>query len=51
MRKFLGVEGLHFHTLCEQNSDALAITLKAVEDKFGHIMKNMKWLIWAVDII
>ena len=39
-----GVEGLHFHTLCEQNSDALAITLKAVEDKFGHIMKNMKWI-------
>ena len=26
-----GISGLHFHTLCEQNSDALAVTLKAVE--------------------
>ncbi len=38
------VEGLHFHTLCEQNSDALAETLEAVEEKFGRWLKNMKWL-------
>lgn len=39
-----GVEGLHFHTLCEQNSDALEATLAAVEDKFGGFLKQMKWL-------
>ena len=27
-----GIEGIHFHTLCEQNSDALEVTLKAVEE-------------------
>ena len=30
-----GVTGLHFHTLCEQNSDDLATTLTAFEEKFG----------------
>lgn len=39
-----GVEGFHFHTLCEQNADALEITLKAVEKKFGPYLKKMKWL-------
>ena len=39
-----GVDGLHFHTLCEQNADALAITLEAVEEKFGPWMKKMKWI-------
>jgi len=39
-----GIEGLHFHTLCEQDSDALEITLKAVEEKFGKYLYNMKWL-------
>lgn len=39
-----GVEGLHFHTLCEQNSDALAVTLEAVEEKFGKYLRRMKWL-------
>ena len=29
-----GLEGLHFHTLCEQGADALAVTLEAVEAKF-----------------
>ena len=29
------VDGLHFHTLCEQNSDDLETTLRAVEEKFG----------------
>lgn len=38
------LDGLHFHTLCEQNSDALEITLQAVEDKFGDILPRMKWL-------
>lgn len=38
------LDGLHFHTLCEQNSDALDITLKAVEDGFGDILPRMKWI-------
>lgn len=39
-----GVEGLHFHTLCEQNADDLEITLAAVEEKFGVYLSKMKWL-------
>ena len=38
------LDGLHFHTLCEQDSDALEVTLQAVEDKFGDILPQMKWL-------
>ncbi len=38
------LDGLHFHTLCEQNSDALEQTLSALEEKFGFILKNVKWL-------
>lgn len=38
------VDGLHFHTLCEQNSDDLETTLKAVEEKFGKYLRKMKWL-------
>jgi carboxynorspermidine decarboxylase len=38
-----GLEGLHFHTLCEQNSDALEHTLEAFEAKFGHHLADMKW--------
>jgi len=39
-----GVEGLHFHTLCEQGSGALAVTLEAVEEKFGPWLSQMKWI-------
>ena len=38
------LDGLHFHTLCEQDSDALETTLKAVEEKFGDVIPKMKWL-------
>lgn len=38
------LEGLHFHTLCEQDSDALEITLNAVAERFGSILPRMKWL-------
>ena len=38
------LSGLHFHTLCEQDSSALATTLKAVEEKFGFILPQLKWL-------
>ncbi|MBR5953388.1 MAG: carboxynorspermidine decarboxylase [Pseudobutyrivibrio sp.] len=39
-----GVTGLHFHTLCEQNSDDLETTLAAFEEKFGDYLPQMKWL-------
>ena len=39
-----GIEGLHFHTLCEQNSDTLERTIKVVDQKFGEFIKTMKWL-------
>jgi carboxynorspermidine decarboxylase len=39
-----GISGFHFHTLCEQNADALNTTLKAVESGFGQWLHGMKWL-------
>ena len=39
-----GLDGLHFHTLCEQGADALEKTLDAVEEKFGKYLHGMKWL-------
>lgn len=39
-----GIDGLHFHTMCEQNSDTLERTIKVVEEKFGEHLKKMKWL-------
>jgi len=38
------VDGLHFHTLCEQDAEDLAVTLAAVEEKFGKWLCQMKWL-------
>ena len=40
------LDGLHFHTLCEQDSTDLKPTLEAVKTKFGHILElpNIKWL-------
>ncbi len=38
------LDGLHFHTLCEQDSDALLSTLKAVESGFGDLLPRMQWL-------
>lgn len=39
-----GITGLHFHTLCEQDSDALEKTLAAFEEKFGAFLPRMKWV-------
>ena len=39
-----GLEGLHFHALCEQNSDALENVLKVFEAKFGKYLHGMKWV-------
>lgn len=38
------LDGIHFHTLCEQNADALEVTLNSVEEKFGDVLFRMKWL-------
>ena len=39
-----GIDGLHFHTLCEQDSDALEKTVSAVEEKFGPFLSSLKWI-------
>jgi len=39
-----GIEGLHFHTLCESSSYELEKTLAAFEQKFGHLLSNIKWV-------
>ena len=39
-----GVEGLHFHALCESDSHALDRVLEAVERQFGHLLDKVKWL-------
>ena len=39
-----GVEGLHFHTLCESTSYDLEKTLARVEERFGHLLPQVKWL-------
>ena len=39
-----GIEGLHFHALCEQDSDALVNTVAALEERFGEFLGQMKWL-------
>lgn len=38
------LDGLHFHTLCEQNSDDLEITLNGFEQQFGEWLPQMKWV-------
>lgn len=38
------MDGLHFHTLCEQDADDLETTLEAVEEKFGRYLPEMKWI-------
>jgi len=38
------ITGLHFHTLCEQNSDDLVKTVEAVEEKFGKWLGQMEWV-------
>jgi carboxynorspermidine decarboxylase len=39
-----GISGLHFHSLCEQNADALETTLRAVEEQFGDILPQLEWV-------
>lgn len=39
-----GISGLHFHTMCEQNSDVLFRTLEVFEKKFGEYLYDMEWV-------
>jgi carboxynorspermidine decarboxylase len=39
-----GIEGLHFHALCEQNADALEAVLEKVYANFGEWIPKMKWV-------
>ncbi len=39
-----GIEGLHFHTLCENDSHTLERTLAVVEERFGKYLDQVKWL-------
>ena len=39
-----GIEGLHFHLLCEQDSYVLERVLAKVEEKFQHLLKQCKWI-------
>jgi carboxynorspermidine decarboxylase len=39
-----GIEGLHFHALCEQNADALEAVLEKAEANFGEWIPKMKWV-------
>lgn len=39
-----GLEGLHFHALCEQNSDVLERVIAAVEQRFPKFLKRVKWV-------
>lgn len=39
-----GIDGLHFHTLCEQDLPPLARTLAAVERNFGHLFERLSWI-------
>ena len=39
-----GIEGLHFHTMCEQGAETLDRTLRVFEEKFGRFLSGMKWV-------
>ena len=39
-----GIDGLHFHTLCEQDFKPLERTLAVVEEKFGHLLPQLRWV-------
>ena len=39
-----GISGLHFHTLCEQNSHDLRTTVNAVKEQFSDVLEKMEWI-------
>lgn len=40
----IGIEGLHSHTLCENDSFVLERTLNVIDEKFGDLLQQSKWL-------
>jgi carboxynorspermidine decarboxylase len=38
------LDGLHFHALCEEDSEALEGVMKAFEAKFGAYIPHMRWI-------
>lgn len=45
--RLAGLEGIHFHNLCQLGADALERTLRAFEEKFGEFLPQMKWVNWG----
>ncbi len=39
-----GLEGLHFHALCESDSKDLEMVLKSMKENYGHLLPHLKWL-------
>ena len=39
-----GIDGLHFHNLCEQNIEPLQRTVAAIEERFGEFIPRMRWI-------
>jgi carboxynorspermidine decarboxylase len=38
-----GIEGIHVHALCENDADSTERLIQAVEERFGHLLPQMKW--------
>jgi carboxynorspermidine decarboxylase len=43
-QSWAGLDGLHFHTLCELDSDALERTLRVVEANWADTLEQVKWV-------
>ncbi len=39
-----GIEGLHFHTMCEQGAETLDRTIQVFEEKFGRFLEGLRWV-------
>ena len=39
-----GLDGIHFHTMCEQNSDVVWRTVQIIDEEFGEFLKQVKWV-------
>lgn len=39
-----GIDGLHFHVLCESSAESLVKVLEEVASKFGHLLPKIKWI-------
>ena len=44
LRELEGLEGLHFHTMCQQGADVLERTVAAFEARFGDLLPRMRWV-------